>query len=167
MSVIKAKNSGDGMTGRTSTSSPPARRLARLAAVQALYRVALAQQDAAQVIREFCEKPQTLLEDTRAGDDMSGADKELFGAVVAGVAKEAETLDGMIAGAAGEGITAARLEILLRAILRAGAWELHNCGATPAAIIINDYVDVAHAFFGAKEPGLVNAMLDRLAKSLR
>ena len=57
--------------------------------------------------------------------------------------------------------------MLLRAILRAGAYELLNHGDTAAGIIINDYVDVAHAFFDAKEPGLVNAILDKMGKKLR
>ena len=64
-------------------------------------------------------------------------------------------------------ISGDRMEVLLRAILRAGAYELHHHAKIPAAVLINDYVDVAHAFFDAKEPGLVNGVLDKLAKSLR
>ena len=94
-------------------------------------------------------------------------DQELFGEIVAGVAQNEAALDEMIKGAFDAKISGARMEILLRAILRAGAYELHHHAKIPAAVLINDYVDVAHAFFNAKEPGLVNAVLDKLAKHLR
>ena len=60
-----------------------------------------------------------------------------------------------------------RLEALLRSVLRAGAFELLARPQTPAKVIINQYVDVAHAFFGRGEPGFVNGVLDRLAHRLR
>ena len=91
----------------------------------------------------------------------------MFGDIVTGVTQNTTTLDEMIAGALDSKFRPQRIEILLRAILRAGAYELHQHGKIPAGVIINDYVDVAHAFFGAKEPGLVNAVLDKLAKNLR
>ena len=60
-----------------------------------------------------------------------------------------------------------RLEALLRAVLRAGGFELLARPETPAKVVINQYVDVAHAFFGRGEPGFVNGVLDRLAHQLR
>jgi N utilization substance protein B len=60
-----------------------------------------------------------------------------------------------------------RLEVLLRAIMRAGAYELLARGGVPARVIINEYVDLAHAFFAGAEPRMVNGVLDRLARSLR
>lgn len=142
-----------------------AKRLARLAAVQALYQVALGTRSAAQVIADAREHPQQLFQEQGPPDEIE-ADQELFGAVVVGVTDNIETLDPMIDGAI-DAKFAERLEPLLRAILRAGAYELHQHGTIKSGIIINDYVDVAHGFFNAKEPGLVNAVLDRLAKSLR
>ena len=65
------------------------------------------------------------------------------------------------------GWTLPRLEILLRVILRAGAYELCCQPDVPAKVVINEYVEIAHAFFAGKEPGLVNAVLDRLASRLR
>ena len=73
----------------------------------------------------------------------------------------------MIAGAFDSKAAAERLEILLRAILRAGVYELYHQSAIPTGVIINDYVDIAHAFFADREPGLVNGVLDKLAKGLR
>lgn len=59
------------------------------------------------------------------------------------------------------------MEILLRVVLRAGAYELAFRPDIPAKVAINEYVDVAHAFYAGKEPGLVNAVLDRLARQVR
>jgi len=144
-----------------------AKRLARLAAVQALYQIALTQTPAARVVKDFRDHPPTSGPDMPEGPAFDIMDRELFGEIAVGVSESEATLDEMIAGACDEKISAARIEVLLRAILRAGAYELHRHAHIPAAVIVNDYVDVAHAFFGQKEPGLVNAILDRLAKNLR
>ena len=144
-----------------------AKRLARLAAVQGLYRIEMTQHTAKDVIKDFNAHPATFLEDTNVGEAATDADATLFGQIVTGVTKDAASLDEMIAGALDTKVSAGRIEILLRAILRAGTFELHHHGKIPASVIINDYVDVAHAFFSAKEPGLVNAVLDKLAKNLR
>lgn len=143
------------------------KRLARLAAVQALYQMALIPRPAEQIIREFKASPQALL--VEAGEDGATpeVDHALFSTIVSGVTKDTEELDGMIAGAFDSKASAERLEILLKAILRAGVYELFHQGSIPTGVIINDYVDVTHAFFGDKEPGLVNGVLDRLAKRLR
>jgi transcription antitermination protein NusB len=151
-----------------STISPAhnAKRLARLAAVQGLYQQTLAKTPVDKVVKHFSDNPAAFLEETGAADAAS-ADKELFADVVRGVASNLEALDAMIAGACDEGVSSARIEVLLKAIMRAGAYELHHHGSIPAGVIINDYVDVAHVFFDAKEPGFVNAVLDKLAKKLR
>ena len=60
-----------------------------------------------------------------------------------------------------------RLETILRAILRAGAYELLGRCDVPPRVVISEYLDVAHAFFAGKEPGMVNGVLDRLARVLR
>ena len=144
-----------------------AKRLARLAAVQALYQMTLMPRPAAQIIKEFQSDPQALLQETGADGASPEVDHVLFGAIVTGVTANTDELDGMIAGAFDSKAAAERLEILLRAILRAGVFELHHQGAIPTGVIINDYVDVTHAFFADREPGLVNGILDKLAKSLR
>ncbi|MFY9288763.1 MAG: transcription antitermination factor NusB [Alphaproteobacteria bacterium] len=144
-----------------------AKRLARLAAVQGLYQVTLTQRAPQDIIKEFRAQPEVLLQDVGEGDAVTNVDQDLFVDVLTGVTKDTTVLDEMIAGAFDAKVSADRVEILLRAILRAGAYELHHHGSIPAGVIINDYVDVAHAFFGAKEPGLVNAVLDKLGKNLR
>jgi N utilization substance protein B len=147
----------------TNADKNDARRSARLAAVQGLYRIELAQQTAPDVIRDFYNHPP-------GGEEtapITAMDRELFSEIVTGVTQDTATLDDMISGALSEGVSAARIEILLRAILRAGVYELYNNSQVPPGIIINDYVDVTHAFFGLKEPGLVNAVLDKVGKKLR
>ena len=140
------------------------RRLARLAAVQGLYQLALLPEPVEALIRRFRDDPGVLLQEEQT---VIAVDVELFGRIVAGVNENQDNLDAMIAGAVDARLSAQRLEPLLKAILRAGIFELSQCPDIPTGVIVNDYVDVAHGFFGAKEPGLVNAILDRLAKTLR
>jgi N utilization substance protein B len=140
------------------------RRLARLAAVQGLYQIALTQESADLLIRRFRADPAVLLQEEQT---MIAVDVDMFGQIVAGVSADLPRLDEMIAGCLDARLSADRLEPLLRAILRAGSYELLSHSTIPTGIIVNDYVDVAHGFFGAKEPGLVNAILDRLGKTLR
>lgn len=144
-----------------------AKRLARLAAVQGLYQIVLTQRAPHLVIKDFQDHPAALLQEVAEGESIEAVDRELFSAIITGVTQNAATLDEMVAGAFDSKVSADRVEILLRAILRAGAFELYHHGQIQAGIIINDYVDVTHAFFGAKEPGLVNAVLDKLSKNLR
>jgi N utilization substance protein B len=144
-----------------------AKRLARLAAVQGLYQIALTHRSVDDVLKDFREHPAALLQEIAEGDVMPAVDQALFTDVLTGVTKNSSDLDEMIAGAFDAKVSADRVEILLRAILRSGAFELHHHGSIATGVIINDYVDVTHAFFGAKEPGLVNAVLDKLAKNLR
>lgn len=145
-----------------------ARRMARLAAVQGLYQIALLPRATADIIREFRDQPSLLLHEAETEESVTPEiDQHLFAEILEGVNKQSETLDQMIAGAFDSKISSDRIEILLRAILRCGAYELHHHSKVPAGVIINDYVDVAHAFFNAKEPSLVNAVLDKMAKNLR
>jgi N utilization substance protein B len=140
------------------------RRLARLAAVQGLYQIALAPEPAEALIQRFRENPAVLLQEEQT---VIAVDVELFSRIVSGVSEHQAELDKMIAGAVDARMSADRLEPLLKAILRAGAFELLHSADVPEGIIVNDYIDVTHGFFDAKEPGLVNAILDRLAKKLR
>ena len=143
------------------------KRLARLAAVQGLYQIALTQHPAARIIKDFHDHPPPLSPDQPAGETLAGMDAELFGEIVTGVTQNANNLDEMIKNAFDEKVSAERVEILLRAVLRAGAYELAHHAKISPSVIINDYVDIAHAYFDAKEPGLVNAVLDRIAKYTR
>ena len=66
-----------------------------------------------------------------------------------------------------DGWRLSRLDATVRAILRAGGYELLARLDVPAPVVINEYVDVTHAFFDGPEPGFVNATLDALCKQAR
>ncbi|MBI3512537.1 MAG: transcription antitermination factor NusB [Proteobacteria bacterium] len=133
-----------------------ARRAARLAAVQALYQLDMNDVAPAVVIAEFVGHR---LEEH--------ADRQLFSDLVGSVAARVVEIDGKIGAALVEGWTVERLETVLRAILRAGTYELMARPDIPPKVAISEYVEIAHAFFGGREPGLVNGVLHRLAGELR
>jgi N utilization substance protein B len=141
-----------------------ARGTARLAAVQALYQMDLSQADAAVVVAQFKQH--------RFGHEVDGAyydrtDEPFFRDLVLGVVREQLEIDPLIASHLAKGWRLARLDSIVRAILRAAAYELKDRVDVPVKVIINEYVDVAHAFFGGDEPGVVNGILDAVAREVR
>lgn len=140
------------------------RSAARLAAVQALYQIEMTGAATETVIDEFLAHR---LKEEVDGVRLEGADRRLLRELVAGIASEATTLDDMLSAVLEEGWPVERLETLLRIVLRAGVYELSERRDIPPRVVIAEYVDLADAFFGGKEPGLVNGVLDRLARSLR
>ena len=139
------------------------RSAARLAAVQALYQVDLGGDAAETVVRQFVEH--------RFGADApgraAGADVALFTDLVRGVADRRKELDDMLSAALTTGRAVERLELVLRVILETGAYELIACGDVPAAVVINEYVDIAADFFSDREAAVANGVLDRLARLTR
>lgn len=147
-----------------------AKKLARLVAVQALYRASYEQETLADVIAETLLETESLVEHEDAKDGLPALDKpdaDLFASIVNGVKANEDQLVEMLKGALDERHSFDRMEKLLRDIFLAGAFELYHHPDIQSGIIINDYVDVARAFFNAKEPALVNAVLDKLSKTLR
>jgi transcription antitermination protein NusB len=140
------------------------RSAARLAAVQALYQIELTGTPVEAVIGEFVKHR---LGREIDGDNYGEADNALFADIVRGAWARRADVDGMLAAAVTPDWPLERLEVILRAILRAGAWELLERADVPARVAISEYLDIAHAFFSGKEPGLVNGVLDRLAHQLR
>lgn len=151
------------MTVEAKPASARKRSAARLAAVQAIYEMDLAGATAEVVIDGF------LRGRWKAGlgeAELADLDAAHFAEVIRAVGTRADALDVAIDGALADRLKVDRLEILLRAILRAGGYELSSRPDIPAKVIINEYLDVAHAFFTGKEPALVNAVLDRMAAAL-
>ncbi|MCY0094576.1 transcription antitermination factor NusB [Hoeflea ulvae] len=137
---------------------------ARLAAVQALYQMDIGGAGVLEIVAEY--------EAHRLGNEIDGeqyrpADPAWFRAVVSGVVENQRALDPEIRTSLNEDWPLSRLDATLRAILRAGAWELTTKKDVPIAVIVNEYVDVARAFFEGDEPKIVNAVLDRLARKYR
>lgn len=140
------------------------RSAARLGAVQALYQIELADSEPAAIAQEFIDHR---LGQTYEGVDYAAADAAFFRDLVTGTADNRAALDERIAGALAADWPFDRLESVMRAILRAGAYELAFRPDVPTKAIINEYVNVAHAFFGGAEPGFINGVLDRLAREIR
>jgi len=137
---------------------------ARLAAVQALYQGELRKAETEQLVTEFRRH--------RLGQDIEGApaippDEELFADIVRGVAAHGTALDDAIRARLPANWPFERLEVILRAILRAAAYELESRLTTPARTVIDEYVEVGHAFFSGGEPGMINGILDALARQMR
>src|SRR5262249_61356168 len=137
---------------------------ARLAAVQALYQMDLAETDLAAVIEEF--KRHRLSEDAEEGSAQD-ADPEHFARVLKGVVRRQRDVDPMIDQQLAEGWRLYRVDSIVRAILRAGSFELLELTDVPPRVVISEYIDVAHAFFEGDEPKVVNGVLDQLARKLR
>lgn len=137
---------------------------ARLAAVQALYQMDIAGTDLKEILAEF--------ESHWIGRELDGAqylpaEAAFFRDLVSGVLREQRTLDPLVDTALVEGWPLKRIEAILRAVLRAGAYELKHRSDVPARVIVSEYVDIAHAFVDREETGLVNAVLDQIARQCR
>ena len=137
---------------------------ARLGAVQALYQMEIAETDLSDILAEFgAGKVVQGIEDDETGVE----DFEFFRDLVTGIVREQRSIDPVINGSLAAGWKLGRLDSILRAILRAGTYELSHRPEVPTAVVINEYVDVAHAFFDDTEPKFINGVLDRLARDLR
>lgn len=142
---------------------------ARIASVQALYQSEANGEPAELVIAQFLRH--------RIGPDPQGrgledgqvpeADVPLFQAIVRRAAQNGEALDGVIAAHLATDWPLAKLDPVLRALLRCAAAELHAGAEPPARVVINEYLDIAHGFFGGDEPRFANGVLDALARALR
>ena len=143
------------------------RSAARLAAVQALYEMDMAGAAADPILGAFLQDRWKVNGEDGAAADLAEPDGALLADLVRGVAARRDDLDGMIGAALSAQWTLERLEVVLRAILRAGTYELLARADIPPRVVINEYLEVAHAFFAGAETGLVNGVLDRLARTLR
>jgi transcription antitermination protein NusB len=137
---------------------------ARLAAVQALYQMDIARTPLNEILAEF--------ESHWLGREVEGskylpAEAAFFREIVAGFLNEQRRLDPILDRALAGGWPLKRVEALLRAVLRAGAFELDQRRDIPARVVISEYVDVANAFLDRDETGMVNAVLEALARVLR
>jgi N utilization substance protein B len=154
--------------GRKSGAS--ARGAARLLAVQALYQMDIRGGTAESTVMEFIQHRTEPPVSGDSDEDVAGprdVDKALFADLVQGVARDRAELNAALDACLDGANTMERLEPLLRAILGAGAYELRSRDDIPARVAISEYVRLTDAFFEGKEPGLVNAVLDRLARVIR
>ncbi len=137
---------------------------ARLAAVQALYQMDIGGTGVLEVVAEY--------EAHRLGQELDGdtylkADASWFRSIVSGVVRDQTKIDPVIRSSLEESWPLSRLDSTLRAILRAGTFEVMERKDVPVAVIVTEYVEIARALFEEDEPRIVNAVLDRIAKQVR
>ena len=155
------------MTVKADTMREPrrqARSVARLAAVQALYQMEVTGAGVETVVREFV--------DHRFGGDLEGerladADETLFAELVRGVVADQAQIDRAVVRRLAQNWKLDRLDATVRAMLRAGAFELMRRPEIPTEVVIDEYVELAKAFFEAKEAAFVNGALDAVARDAR
>ncbi|HEV2815962.1 MAG TPA: transcription antitermination factor NusB [Allosphingosinicella sp.] len=140
------------------------RSAARLAAVQALYQQEMEEVPLARLLHEF---HQHRLGATIDGVEYAEAEVDFFDDLVSGADARRAELDALIAGRLAQGWSLARLDKPMKAILRAGAYELAARADVPTASVISEYVDVAKAFYAPREAGFVNGLLDAIAREVR
>ncbi len=158
----------------SNTSSKVGLSTARLAAVQALYQVASTESDYTKVVRDFLtgrlggmgieEDPDTEVETHVRFADM---DHGTFSTLVAEACAREDDIDGMIDASLSAEWPKNRLELIVRSILRAAVAELLGATDAPVKVTISEYVDITHAFYAGPEPKMVNAVLDKIARTLR
>lgn len=152
------------MKAATRSGKVKPRSASRIAAVQALYQMDLAGTDINSVVDEFTR---LRFSGEEADEALIGADATFFAELLRGVVRRQRDIDPMIDQQLAAGWRLVRVDSILRAILRAGVFELMERTDVPARVAISEYVEVANAFFSDDEPKVVNGVLDKLARRLR
>jgi N utilization substance protein B len=140
------------------------RAASRLAATQALYQMDVAAKGINEILAEF--ETHWIGREVE-GDQYKPAEIEFFRDILNGVLKDQATIDRLIDDTLARGWPLTRVEAVMRAVLRAGTYELRKRKDIPARVVITEYLDVAGAFLGREETGMINAVLDRIARELR
>jgi transcription antitermination protein NusB len=140
------------------------RSAARLAAVQALYQMDITGKGLPDILAEF---ESHWIGREIEGDQYQNAELGFFRNILDGVLADQGPLDRSVDAKLIEGWPLTRIDSVMRAILRAGAYELKKRKDVPARVVIKEYVDVAGAFFGLEESGMINAVLDGMARQMR
>jgi N utilization substance protein B len=151
-------------------SRPPRTRTAsRVAAVQALFQSDQTGDNAETVIDQFVRHRLGELPGTGGFEDgrVPDAEAPLFARIVRGAVRQQDNVDRMLVDSLPAEWPLARIDPVLRALLRAGIAELTMADGPPAKVVINEYLDVARGFFTGGEPGMATAVLDRMARLLR
>lgn len=157
--MLTSTNNGDQTKARH-------RSVARLISVQALYEISITNAPVEGVLKEFLSQ-RWVGADEDQSLPFSDPDERFMGELIKGVISRLHEIDGIIQSTLKENHSFNRFEILLQSILRAGTFELMECLDVPPLVVINEYVDVTHAFFDDSESHLVNGILDKLARKLR
>lgn len=137
---------------------------ARLAAVQALYQMDIGRTPLKETLADFSTY---LLGKEVEGEQYLPADADFFGQIVKGVVANQLAIDPMIDGSLPPEWPVTKIDSTLRAVLRAAAFELMKRPDIPSKVVISEYIDVTRAFYDGEVPGLVNAVLDAIARKVQ
>ncbi|MEE2999207.1 MAG: transcription antitermination factor NusB [Pseudomonadota bacterium] len=144
---------------------------ARLAAAQGLYEIEITGATSDAILLDFIEKrwqgASLYNSENGQGIELAEADKNKFSEIINGVRKNSRKIDNILATALKNDRNIENLDVLMRAVLRAAVFELFFLASVPVRVIINEYVDLARAFYSENEPSLVNGVLDAVAKVVR
>lgn len=146
---------------------------ARLAAVQATYMAAYGQLPVDVVVQDFLSGKigDYLIEEDALGTEenvpVEPMDKEYFERLIRGVLADKENLEKSLNMFLSEGRSLESCDGTLQALLLCAMYEIANTRDLDAKVIIQEYVDMAYAFFSKNEPKMVNALLDQIAKQIR
>ena len=157
----KSPPSGQNVKAKPSAKHSP-RRLARLRAVQLLYQMEMTKTAPDQAMTMMVEQS-----GGTNGKKPGRVDEKFFRHLLAASAIEPVALDRLIVAALPPSWPLERLDSVLRALLRIAVVELKANPEIPPLVTISEYVAIAHAFFGGKEPSLVNGLLHHLAQQIR
>ena len=140
------------------------RSAARLAAVQAIYQQEMEGTPVPQLLKEFHDhRLGVIIEEAEYHE----AEIDFFDDIITGATARLSEINSAISAKLASGWSLERLDRPMRAILRAGAYELIARPDVPVGSVISEYVDVAHAFYDKRESGFVNGLLDAIAKDVR
>ena len=162
--VIEQLNARESEPKGLSTKEKRARTVARLVLVQALYQMELTGTGVESVIKEFADYR---FDGDLEGETMAAADEAFFGEGARAIVREQGAIDALITGRLANNWRIERLDTTVRAILRSGTWELKFRPDIGLEVIINEYVEIARAFYGETEARFVNGALDGIAADTR
>lgn len=148
------------MTDERETLALTPRAAARIAAVQALYQLSMSENKIEDVLAEFVADHLNTIAD-------KPADKDLFTKITKGVDKTQSELDSLIEDHLADGWDLSRLNIVSLNILRAATYELLFCQDVPGAVVINEYVNVAHSFLDKNDAKFINGVVDKINQQVR
>ena len=156
---------------RSKVRDPRRSSAARLAATQGLYEIEVTGASPNTILLDFIEKrwqaPGIYDNENYKIVELSEPDKNKFSQIINGVQENLKQIDNILSAALANDREIQHLDVLLRTVLRAGVFELFFLASVPYRVIINEYVELARAFYSENEPALVNGVLDAVAKVVR
>jgi len=139
------------------------RTITRLVIVQSLYQMEMSGTDINVLLKDY---PNRVIFDDKHDKIIKKINFDQYENILVGVIDHQVKIDQKIEGLLEKSWSISRIDMTLRAILRASIYELLFMPEIPFKVVINEYLDIARSFFDDKEPEFLNAVLDNVVKSL-